>query len=56
VIGDRDEIHPALAELIVKRARLRIAVRQARAAEEPLRRAVAVFGVKVEIGFQEGDG
>ena len=54
VICQRDEIHSGIAELIVKRARLRVAVRQTRASEEPLRGAVAEFRVKVKIGFQSG--
>ncbi len=42
VIGDRHEIHSALLERIVQRARRRVAVRQPDAAEKPLRRARAV--------------
>ena len=52
VIRERDEIHPAFAQRIVKRARLRVAVRQACAAEKPLGGAVTEFGVEVEISVQ----
>ena len=53
VIGERHAIHPALAQLIVERARLGIALRQSDATEQPFRCAVTVAGVEMEIGFQK---
>ncbi|EDY18892.1 hypothetical protein CfE428DRAFT_3550 [Chthoniobacter flavus Ellin428] len=51
VIGEGDEIHPALAQLLVLPSGLRVAVGKTGAAEEPFRGAVAETGVQVEIGF-----
>jgi hypothetical protein len=51
VIGDGDQVHAAIAQLLVKRAGFRTAIREADAAEEPLGRPAAVAGVKMEVGF-----
>jgi hypothetical protein len=52
VIGDRDEVHPALFEAAVERNGIGLAVRQAHATEEPLGRAVAEARVDVKVCFQ----
>ncbi len=56
VVGEGDEIHAARPERIVEVAGLGVAGGKAGAAEEPFRRARAVAGVEMEIGFHVREG
>ena len=51
VVGERDDIHAALAQQIVKRTGLRVAVGEIESPEQPIGRAVAEAGVQVEVGL-----
>jgi len=51
MVGDGDHVHAAIAQLFVKRAGFRAAIREPDAAEEPLGWAAAETGVKMEVGF-----
>ena len=52
VIGDGDEVHAALAEQGVELARIGVAVGDIEPAKQPLRGAVAVAGVDVEVDLR----
>src|SRR4051812_39799911 len=52
VVRQRDEIHAARAQGIVKLSRLGVAGGQSGAAEKPLRRAVAETRVEMKVSFQ----
>ena len=51
MVGEGDQVHSALAQQFVEPHRIGGAVRYAEFSQEPFRRALAKFGVKVKVRF-----